>query len=233
MYKICQISSFAYEALPGALKAGMTIQEACTIYKRDLLARGAETMPYIIAVAEKYGYPCINLEPSTKTIRRDDILIIDNASTYHGYFCDFNREFAFGPPQDLVRKIYDVVWEATDVGIRAAEPGRTVADVWQAMATFMEKTAKQRGIDSEAMELGRLGHGVGLRMCEPPSIAPDDKTVIEIGSTLTIEPSLAYHIEVDGKKQRYVLVHEENIAVTGAGVRLLTRRAPPQMPVVQ
>jgi len=232
MYKIGQIASAAYEALPGTLKRGMTIKEACTLYKCDLLARGAETLPYIIAVCEQYGYPCINLEPSNKKIENNDILIIDTAATFEGYHCDFNREFAFGGVQDLVRKIYDIVWEATDIGIEATQPGRTVSDVWQAIAISMEKSANKLGVPFEPVEVGRMGHGVGLRMCEPPSIAPDDNTPIEFGTVLTIEPNMVYHIDVKGEKRRYVLVHEENIAVTENGVRLLTRRAPPVMPLI-
>lgn len=232
IYKISQIASASYEALPASLKTGMTIKEVCTVFKRDLLSRGAETFPYIIAVAEQYGYPCINLEPSGKKIAHDDILIIDTAATFEGYYCDFNREYAFGGLQDIVRKIYDIVWEATDVGIQATEPGRTVADVWQVIASSMEKSANKLGVPFEPVEVGRMGHGLGLRMCEPPSIAPEDKTPIEIGTVLTIEPNMVYHIEVKGQKRRYVLVHEENIAVTEQAVRLLTRRAPPAMPII-
>jgi hypothetical protein len=49
---------------------------------------------------------------------------------------------------------------------------------------------------------------------------------------LTIEPSMAYQIDVDGETRRYVSVHEENIAVTANGVSLLNRRAPREMPTI-
>jgi hypothetical protein len=65
------------------------------------------------------------------------------------------------------------------------------------------------------------------------SPASNDKTPIEVGTILTIEPNMVYHIEVDGERRRCVLVHEENIAVTDKGVRLLTRRAPQAMPIIQ
>jgi Xaa-Pro aminopeptidase len=232
LHKIGQIASASYEALPAKLSEGITIKEACTVLKRDLLKRGAETLPYVIGVAERYGYPCINLEPSAKKLQRDDILIIDTAASFQGYHCDFNREFAFGGVPDLVRRVYDIVFEATDVGIQAAQPGRTVADVWRAIANSMESSAERLGIPFEPVEVGRMGHGLGLRMCEPPSIAPDDRTKIEIGTVLTIEPNMVYHIDVDGERRRYVLVHEENIAVAENGAQLLTRRAPPAMPII-
>ena len=96
----------------------------------------------------------------------------------------------------------------------------------------MQKSAARANVPFEPVELGRMGHGLGLRMCEPPSIAPGDKTVIEPGMILTIEPSMVFQAEVDGESRRYVCVHEENIAVTENGVQLLSRRAPREMPVI-
>jgi Xaa-Pro aminopeptidase len=223
---IAQMASAAFEALPNRLREGITIRGACTAFKHELLEQGAETSPYVIGVAERFGYPCINLEPSAKQLNPEDILVIDTGSTYEGYFCDFNREYAIGRIGDKLRKIYDIVWEATEIGIRAAEPGRTVADVWQRMAEGMQKSAARANLPFEPVELGRMGHGLGLRMCEPPSIAPGDKTVIEPGMVLTIEPNMVYQVDVDGEQRRYVCVHEENIAVTDIGVQLLSRVRP-------
>jgi Xaa-Pro dipeptidase len=229
---IGQIASSAYEALPDRLRAGMSIREACTTFRHELLERGAETSPYVIGVAERLGYPCINLEPSTKKISEGDVLVIDTGSTRHGYFCDFNREYAFGPLNEKLRRIYDIVWNATEVGIKATEPGRTMGDIWQQMSNSMQQASEAIGLPFEPFELGRMGHGLGLRMCETPSIAPGVDTVVEPGMVLTIEPSMAYQIDVDGETRRYVSVHEENIAVTANGVSLLNRRAPGEMPII-
>ena len=45
------------------------------------------------------------------------------------------------------------------------------------------------------------------------------------GMVLTVEPSAMF-----GRGR--ILVHEENVAITDAGPRLLTRRAPRELPVV-
>jgi Xaa-Pro dipeptidase len=230
--EIGHIASFAYEALPSRLRAGMSIREACTAFRHELLERGAETSPYVIGVAERFGYPCFNLDPSTKKISEGDVLVIDTGSTRHGYFCDFNREYSFGPLHEKLRRIYDIVWNATEVGILATEPGRTMGDIWQQMSNSMQQASEAIGLPFEPFELGRMGHGLGLRMCETPSIAPGVDTVVEPGMVLTIEPSMAYHIDVDGETRRHVSVHEENIAVTEHGVRLLNRRAAREMPTI-
>ena len=50
-------------------------------------------------------------------------------------------------------------------------------------------------------------------------------TVLEPGMVLTLEPGLEY---APGK----MMVHEENIVIRENGAELLTRRAPPELPVV-
>jgi Xaa-Pro aminopeptidase len=70
-----------------------------------------------------------------------------------------------------------------------------------------------------------LGHGLGKVMTEPPSVRPEDHTRLVPGMVLTIEPSAMYG---PGK----ILVHEENLVVTKNGARLLSRRAPLEIPVI-
>ena len=74
--------------------------------------------------------------------------------------------------------------------------------------------------------VGRLGHGLGLQLTEPPSHRPGDNTRIVENMVLTIEPGMEY---APGK----MIVHEENIAITKDGSRLLTKRAPRQMPIIK
>ncbi|WP_161808140.1 Xaa-Pro peptidase family protein [Mesorhizobium sp. 1M-11] len=226
------IASDAYEALPARIRAGMSIREACNTFRHELLERGAEASPYVIGVADRFGYPCFNLEPSSRKLSEGDVLVIDTGSTRHGYFCDFNREFSLGPLHEKLRQIYDIVWEATEVGIAATEPGRTMGEIWHDMSSAMHRASEAVGLPFEPFGLGRMGHGLGLRMCETPSIAPGVETVVETGMVLTIEPSMTYQIDVDGEMRSHVCVHEENVAVTADGIRLLNRRAPREMPVI-
>jgi Xaa-Pro aminopeptidase len=73
--------------------------------------------------------------------------------------------------------------------------------------------------------VGRLGHGLGMQLTEWPSILPDDTTELCPGMVLTLEPS----IEVTPGR---VMVQEENVLITDGAPRLLTRRAPAQLPVL-
>ena len=73
--------------------------------------------------------------------------------------------------------------------------------------------------------VGRMGHGLGLQLTEPPSIMYNDNTVLKENMILTIEPSYEY---LPGK----MLVIEENILITKDGYELLTSRTPKILPII-
>ena len=81
-----------------------------------------------------------------------------------------------------------------------------------------------------ATPIGRMGHGLGLDVTEPPSIAPGDETRLEEGMVITLEPS-AVLPGAGGMAQR-LMVHEEDLVVTRSGWELLSRRAPSALPVI-
>ncbi|MBV9221198.1 MAG: M24 family metallopeptidase, partial [Methylobacteriaceae bacterium] len=131
---------------------------------------------------------------------------------------------AFGRVSDRVRRIDDVLWQATQAGIRAAVPGAQVAEVWRAQAAVLD--AGLSDLQARRSESGRMGHGIGLRLTEPPSIHPSDTTVLAPGMTITIEPVAEFEIETPTRSARRMLIHEENLVVTEDGPVLLSDRAP-------
>ena len=70
-----------------------------------------------------------------------------------------------------------------------------------------------------------MGHGLGMELTEWPSVMPGDDTLLEPGMVLTIEPGMSF---APGKE----MVHEENILITEERARILTSRAPDEMPII-
>ena len=216
---VCQLTSDAFLALPAKLHAGMTEWEACRDMRIDVLQRGADSSPYMMGVAGPGGYDNIIMGPTQKVIEAGDILIIDTGTTFDGYYCDFDRNFAFGEPGDDAKRAHEVVWRATQAGIDAARPGATTTDLWRAMAAVLEEAG------SLGNNVGRMGHGLGMQLTEWPSNKPGDNTELVPGMVMTIEPGMEF---APGR----MMVHEENIAITQDGCELLTIRAAPEMPAV-
>ena len=217
---ICSIASDAYNQLPSKLAIGDTERDAVRKLKIDMLQKGADSVPFMPGISGEGGVSQIVCGPTDKVLNNGDILFIDTGSTYDGYFCDFDRNYAFGKISSEVERVHETLWLATEAGIKAAVPGATTDEVWVAMNTIIQ--------DAGAIgnNVGRLGHGLGLQLTEPPSHRPGDNIRIVENMVLTIEPVMEY---APGK----MIVHEENIAITKDGSRLLTKRAPRQMPIIK
>jgi Xaa-Pro dipeptidase len=216
---VCQLTSFAFEALPGKSATGQSEREICKRLKIDIQERGADGVPYLIGASGPGGYDNIIMGPTDRLLQAGDILIIDTGATFDGYFCDFDRNFAFGPPDDAARRAHAAAYAATEAGFAVAGPGATTSDIWAAMWAPLE-AAGALGND-----VGRLGHGLGMQLTEWPSNMPGDDTPLEPGMVLTLDPGMTF---APGK----LMVHEENIVIREGGAEWLTRRAPPEMPVI-
>jgi Xaa-Pro aminopeptidase len=217
---ICQLTSQGFSDLGHLLKAGESEQENCKRFKQHLLSLGVDDTPYMVAGSGKDGYGSIIMGPGDKIIEEGDLFIVDTGSVFDSYFCDFDRNYAFGFICDEAKKAYKVVFDATDAGFTAAQVGHTTSDVYHAMNNVMQKGG------ALGNSVGRLGHGLGLQLTEWPSNTATDNTILKPGVILTLEPGMEY---LPGKE----MVHEENIVITENGPEWLTKRAPEELPIIQ
>ena len=217
---VCSIASDAYNVLPSTLSIGNTEREAVHKLKIDILNRGADSVPFMPGISGQGGVSQIVCGPTDRILDDGDILFIDTGSTFDGYFCDFDRNYAFGRVASDVEKVYQILWQATEIGIKTAIPGATTNDIFNAM----NKVIQDGGTIGN--NVGRLGHGLGLQLTEPPSHRLGEKTVIKENMVLTIEPAMEY---APGK----MIVHEENIIIQQDGAELITKRAPKEIPVIK
>ena len=213
---ICALTGDAFDALPSLVSAGMTEREICTALKLEILRRGADDVPYLIAGSGRGGYDSIIMGPTERIVERGDVLIIDTGAVFDGYFCDFDRNFAFGAVDDAVRSAHEVCWDATQAGFEMARPGATAQDLWRAMWQVLEAGG------ALGSDVGRLGHGLGMQLTEGHSNMRGDETLMRPGLVLTLEPGMAF---APGK----LMVHEEDIVIREEGSELLTARAAREM----
>ena len=217
--RACEITSEAFAALAQNMAVGDTEIEIGRRLRIDLLQRGADNTPFLVAGSGPGGYDSIIMGPTEKRLAPGDVLIIDTGTVYDGYFCDFDRNFAFGQLAEDAQRANEALYRATDAGFATARPGVPMSEVWSAMWQVLEAGG------ALGNSVGRMGHGLGMQLTEWPSIRPDDYTVLETGAVVTLEPGMTF---APGRQ----LVHEENIVITQDGAEYLTHRASPEMPVV-
>lgn len=217
--KACDIAHTGFTNIPNHARIGKTEREICTQMRIDMLQAGADAVKYLIAGSGRDGYDSIIMGPTDRVLKHGDVLIIDTGAVYDGYFCDFDRNFAFGRPSDETLRAYDVVYRATDAGFEAARPGATTTDIFHAMWTVMEAGG------ALGNDVGRLGHGLGIELTEWPSNTASDRTPLVPGMVITLEPGMTYS---SGKQ----MVHEENIVITEDGAEYLSIRCPSELPII-
>lgn len=217
---ICRIVSDAFADLPKLFKPGITDADLVRRLQADILLCGADKTPYMVIGSGKGGYDSTSMGPIGRKLAKGDVFQIDTGSRWGFYFSDFCRNYAVGKPSDEARRAYDTLWRATEAGIKAARPGNTSADLFRAQAKVIQDSGYA------VNDIGRMGHGLGRNLTEPPSNKLDDNTVLVENATMTIEPSLAF-----GRGR--TMVHEENLVVTPAGGKLLTTRAPREIWVLR
>ena len=216
---ICSIASDAFEKFPNLISTGDTERDAFTRMRIELLQCGADDVPYLVGASGPGGFDDIIKPASNRVLEDGDLMLLDTGAVFDGYYCDFDRNYAFGHLDDEVKRAYDVVYAATEAGLSVARPGASCTDLFKAMADVMSAGGASVG------NVGRLGHGLGMQLTEWPSHTVSDHTVLEVGMVLTLEPGMTYG---DGK----IMLHEENIVIREAGPALLSRRAPPEIPVI-
>lgn len=216
---ICALGSATFSHVPELVTEGQPLEETFRSFRREALARGVDDVPYLVGSANEGGYIDVISPPTRRPLRAGDVLMMDTGCTWDGYFCDFDRNWAINRADDLSKRAYDVLWRATEAGLKAARPGNSCRDLFKAMSGVIGE------MDDSGGDVGRLGHGLGMQLTEQPSIAVFDDTVIEENMVLTLEPSLSYG---DG----LMMVHEENIVIREGGAELLTIRAAPELPVI-
>lgn len=216
---ICAIGSATFADVPHFISAGMPLEEVFRAFRIRALEHGADDVPYLVGAAGQGGYLDVISPPSRRPIQDGDVMMLDTGATWDGYFCDFDRNFAIGRADDDAKYAYDVLWRATQAGLMAAKAGNSCADLFQAMAQITKE------IDPSGGDIGRFGHGLGMQLTEQPSHAAFDKTLLEVGMVLTLEPSVSYGAN-------HMMVHEENILITSQGAELLTQRAAPELPII-
>ncbi len=219
MKKIISIASNVFDNLPNLININMSEIEICKIFKKELINEGADHTLYMSCTSGEGGYDQIICDPSEKKINDGDVLIIDTGTTLDGYFCDFNRNYAFGDIKKEVNEAYTTLWNASEKALEKAKPGIKCSEISNSMNLVFNKSK----IISN--NVGRMGHGVGLQLTEPPSIMNNDETILQENMILTIEPSYEYF---PGK----MLVIEENILITKNGCELLTSRTPKFLPII-
>jgi len=146
------------------------------------------------------------------------------------YFADMTRTVSKGVPAPEIVKMYEVVMQAQDAGIKALRPGITGREVHELVediifaAGYDTLRAGQKHEPKDPVTRGFIhgtGHGVGLEIHEAPNVGRSGTSPLAVGDVVTVEPGV-YDPDIGGVRL------EDMLVITADGSRNLTR-APRQL----
>lgn len=204
-----QTNSAAFEVTVAKIRPGMSESELAAELEYQMRRGGAEKPSFDTIVASGVRTALPHAQPGAERLREHELVLIDMGATQEGYASDMTRMVFLGKPAPQIRKMYEAVLEAQQAAIDAVREGTTAGKVDRAA----RKTLQSRGLDKAFVH--STGHGLGLEIHEPPRLGRKDKTRLEAGMVVTIEPGV-YLEGVGGVRI------EDTVLVTEKGCEVLT-----------
>ncbi|PIQ78413.1 hypothetical protein COV82_00950 [Candidatus Peregrinibacteria bacterium CG11_big_fil_rev_8_21_14_0_20_46_8] len=196
--------------LRSGLKVGQT--ELDIAWKIQMMAHdfGAENIsfPAIVGINEHSASP--HHHPTSKKLRRGDLILIDMGVQYKGYASDMTRVLFTKKPTPEQAEIYELVRRAQQAAIDGLHAGMT-GETADALARDIIKEA------GHGEHFGHsLGHGVGMDVHELPNLSSAYTEKLPAGAVVTVEPG----VYLPGK---FGVRLEDMVLVQTKGVKNLTK----------
>ena len=211
--RACEITSAAYGLCFSKARAGMQERDVFrTAY--DHLQSESMGDVFLAITSGEGNYDLVTKPPESRLLRKSDFVWLDAGCTVSGYWSDFSRAGVVGEPLPEQQQAQAAIHQITTEAVHMVRPGIAAS----ALAKFCYRRLSELDFpitSSIAALAGRVGHGVGLNMTEPPHISEQDDTALEPGMVITLEPGVA---------TTYGTFHvEENVLVTEDGFEILSK----------
>ncbi|MBS1874822.1 MAG: aminopeptidase P family protein [Acidobacteria bacterium] len=202
-------NSNAFARAISTIKSGVTESETAAEIEYQMRKFGADRPSFetIVAFGSRTALP--HAHPGPRALRPNELVLIDMGSSQEGYASDMTRVLHLGRIPRKTERMYRAVLEAQLAGLDAVRAGVTAGSVDRAARQVLKK----HGLDHAFTH--STGHGLGLEIHEPPRLGKGDKTRLEAGMAITIEPG-AYLEDYGGIRI------EDTVVVTPSGCEVLT-----------
>jgi Xaa-Pro aminopeptidase len=208
----------AYRSILSSVRAGWTEREVYKHFAAGVINGGADRPGYITTTNGPGSYTCYTAWPSERPLVAGEIFWMDGGCVYDSYWSDYTRVMAVGNASPAQQKTYRTVVDVLDRVLVEVRPGVPAATLMTVAADACRRIGRPMRVAS------RVGHGIGLDLAEPPSLALDETVVLEAGMAITVEPGILTH---DGWFHL-----EENLVVTEGGYELLSAPMPRELPIL-
>lgn len=219
------------------IRAGVTAQQLDTLARRGIRARRA--LPAQLGYRSYPASICVSPNeivvhgiPDDRRLEDGDVVSIDFAIIYEGYYVDMARTYAVGAVSHEAQHLIEATRASFFRGFDAARAGNRVGDISHAIEQYLRSAGLFAVRDF-------VGHGIGRSFHEEPDVPNVGEAghgaPLRVGLTLAIEPMVTVRepqveILADGwtasTGDGNLAAHYENtVAITEEGPISLTEGA--------
>lgn len=204
-----EIAEEAFRKMLEIVRPGMKESELAAYLEYQVKLLGAEDVAFesIVASGPRSALP--HGRASEKVIEKGEPVVVDWGARYKGYNSDITRVFCIGEPNERVKLVHRIVYEAQQKALEGIKAGKTGREI--------DEIARNHINDAGYGEFfgHGLGHGLGLEVHESPSLSYRNDKPLEVGNVVTVEPG----IYLEGE---FGIRIEEDVVVTENGCTVLT-----------
>jgi Xaa-Pro aminopeptidase len=177
-----KLADEAMQKMKNSLKVGVTEQKINAIGQTYLEKCDAASFPFIVEFGQNTMYT--HYFPTRKKLKKNEMVICDIGFKYDGYCSDLTRSFCIKP--DVEKQwMYELAKYAQDKAFSACRKNVSCGKIYKIVEDIYK--------DNNVLKYWKygLGHGIGLRIHEYPSLHKASKDKLYLNSVFTIEPGLA------------------------------------------
>jgi Xaa-Pro aminopeptidase len=192
-----------------SITPGITELELAARVESGIKRRGGSGPSFETIVASGARSAWAHARASSKPLRKNELVVLDQGAILRGYCSDLTRTVFLGRAPASVRRLYRAVLEAQEAARNAIRPGVTAGEVDSAARAVLKGYGLARYFTHST------GHGLGLEIHEMPRLGRGEKTVLEEGMVVTVEPGV--YLEGLGG-----IRIEDDVVITPTGAANLT-----------
>lgn len=205
----CNIASSALRETVPYISPGVTeLDIACELEYR-MRKKGASGPSFDTIVASGIRSAMPHGIASDKKIESGDPVTIDFGAFYRGYCSDMTRTFFLGQPTAELLKIYDIVREAQQLALDSYQNNMPAAHLDRTARAYIAEQGYGSAFGHS------LGHGVGVKIHEAPTVSSGSVFVLEKDMVFSVEPGI-YVEQLGGVRIEDLVAAGEN------GLEILT-----------
>lgn len=184
MTEAIRLTDAVFVAATTGLAVGTTERELAWRIEREMRERGADgpAFPTIVAAGPHGARP--HHAPSDRPLAAGEPIVIDMGARLGGYAADLTRTIWIGEPTPELRAVYTTVEAAQRAALGALRAGIS----GKAVDAIAREVFEAAGRGDQFTH--GLGHGLGIRVHEAPSLGQRSTDDLVAGQVVTVEPGL-------------------------------------------